>query len=351
MSWSEFTKNHIKLLKKYKYNLDENNSLLLQIKNERDRVKNFINNYLNLEYKLTKVTDETEVKSIINKIHLYADVSWVDKKEVINQLDFLTDTLLISWESVNETKSNKNNNLNKLIVKIKKSNIKSFIENLKILILMIEYLKNKSNNEIKIMEIYLVLTNLTKEFPKGETIGIKNANTGYTDFSKNIIFIWRWEEYIKVLFHEITHYLDMDSRDEHVHSIIHSYGPHSYFEAITDFKGINYNLIYLSLITRKPIKLLLELELGFIRNQAMILNKYFDLGNNWQDYVDKQIKQNTPAFSYYILKYLIYSHALENKILDPIDYNSLVHQVINKGFQFKPYVNIKSSRMTMLQLE
>ncbi len=225
------------------------------------------------------------------------------------------------------------------------------MENIKILLLMIEYLKNKSNNENKIMEIYLVLTDLIKEFPNGEIFGIKNANTGYTDFSKNIIFIWRWEEYIKVLFHEVIHYLDMDSRDDHVHSIIHSFGPHSYFEAITDFKGINYNLIYLSLITRKPIKLLLELELGFIQNQAMQLNKYFDLGNNWKDYVDKQIKQNTPAFSYYILKYLIYMYSLEYKILEPIDYSSLVQSVINKGFQSKPYVNIKSSRMTMLQLE
>ena len=68
--------------------------------------------------------------------------------------------------------------------------------------------KTKQKNEL---DIYLVLTDLKKLFPDKETIiGIKHVNTGYTDFNRNIIFIWRYEEFEKVLIHEIQHYYGCD---------------------------------------------------------------------------------------------------------------------------------------------
>ena len=42
-------------------------------------------------------------------------------------------------------------------------------------------------------------------------------------------------------------------------NIINTKGPHLYFEAFTDFQGIIYHLIYLSIITRKSMIRLLEI--------------------------------------------------------------------------------------------
>jgi hypothetical protein len=201
------------------------------------------------------------------------------------------------------------------------------------------------------MDIYLILSNLTKAFPLNkQIIGVKHANTGYTDFQKNIIFVWRLEEYEKVLFHEVIHYCDLDKRDHHVEHIADINGPHSYYEAITDVFGIYYHIIYLSIITKIKIKTLLEIELSFIRNQAFILNDYLGLGN-WKDQPDKIIKQTTPAFSYYILKYLIFEYLIDHNINQAENYNELLQKSLEQGFTVKSHNKIKSSRMSLLQLE
>jgi hypothetical protein len=150
----------------------------------------------------------------------------------------------------------------------------------------------------RLLEItmYLILSSLTKKLPQDEIIGVSHVNSGYTDFLENIIYIWRLEECEKVLFHEIMHYLDIDRKYEHINIKLNLIDYHNYHEVITDYYGILYNIIYLSLITKKKLKILLKIELGFIKNQCMLINNHFGL-ENWKGNVNKQIIQKSSVFS------------------------------------------------------
>jgi len=238
------------------------------------------------------------------------------------------------------------------IIYIKTSNqLEPKLKRFELLIWMMEYLKEKTLNTNKHITMYLVLSNLEKKFPDlNEIVGVSNANTGYTNYITNIIYVWRLEEFEKVLFHEVVHYLNMDNHNETVDKIAEIDGPSSYYEAITDVWGIYYHLIYLSLITRVSIKKLLEIELTFVKNQAMIMNNFMGLGN-WVDYPKKTIQQTTPAFSYYILKYLLFNYLLDNEYSSALSYNNLLNESLSNGFKIKPFIKIKSSRMSLLQLE
>ncbi len=344
MTWSKFTIDHIKLIKPYLYDLPDNSQLVVSIKEERDRIKNFIKTK-NINMVIQPV-QPNDIKKLDNKIKEYANVDWVDKNALLKDVNKLDTNYLITWTSID--RQNKNN---KIHIKCDKSKIVSVLKRIQTIIFLLEFLKIKSNNESLTMDIYLILSNLTKSFPENkQIIGVKNANTGYTDFQKNIIFVWRLEEYEKVLFHEVIHYLDLDKRDDHVDHIADINGPHSYYEAITDVFGIYYHIIYLSIMTKVKIKTLLEVELTFIRNQAMILNDYLGLGD-WTDQPNKIIKQTTPAFSYYILKYLIFEYLINHNINEAKDYNELLQKSLEQGFKIKPHNKIKSSRMSLLQLE
>ncbi len=219
---------------------------------------------------------------------------------------------------------------------------------MKILIYMLEYLKQKTRG--KTINMFIFLSPLIKEFPlRNQVMDVEHANTGYTDFRKNIIYIWRYEEFEKVIFHEIVHYFEIDMSDQHVDKIINisNKDTHSYWEAWTDFLGIFYHIIYVSLVSEIKIKQLLEYELTFIRNQAMILIDHYKI----DDIKNDLIKQETPAFSYYILKYLLFEHFLTHDIPETINYNKLLTK-INYNINTDNYtsIKIKSSRMTLFQL-
>jgi len=344
MSWSEFTLDNINCIKSTLYNLSNDSKLLISIKLERDKIQKFIKE--NLILVTIKKLEQNDSKKLEKKLIEFSNPSWVDKKSLLENFPILDESYLITWSSVNNS-----DKLNKINIKCNNKNSKSFLERINIIIYFLEFIRKKSDDKNIEMDIYIILSDLVKNFPENnKTIGKKNVNTGYTDFQKNIIFIWRFEEHIKVLFHEAIHFFGLDKHDHHVDHIADIDGPHIYNEAITDVLGIYYHIIFLSLITRVKIKTLLELELSFIRNQAMTLNDHFGLGN-WKDKPKKVIKQSTAAFSYYILKYLIFEWLIDNNFDESVNYNDLLKKSLVRGFIIKPYVKIKSSRMSLLQLE
>ena len=320
----DFTNNNIEQFKN-KYQISNDNFLLNQIKTERRNIKNFIrNNKINITKNRIK-----DSKKFNNKIKEYSDAFFVDKN-VINSLDNLTEEYEFTWLD------------NKISIKSKKEVKECLKKRIHILIYIIEYLKQKTNNNR--LDIYLVLTDLKKLFPENKIIDIEHVNTGYTDFNKNIIFIWRYEEFEKVLFHELVHFFDMDHKDKKIHiEKLSSIKPKNYHEAITDFWGILYHLIYVSLITQFKMKTLLECELEFMRNQASYLNKYFNYGKN--------INQKTAAYSYYILKYLLFDYITNNEIdINKIDnYQNILNKISNNSIS-NNYIKLNSSRMTLFQL-
>lgn len=345
MSWSKFTLDNMNCIKSTLYNLNYNSKLLISIKSERDKIKLFMNeNTINVNVKKLELKDSLKLEK---KIIEYSNPDWVDKKSLLENFPTLDESYLITWFSVNNS-----HKINKIHIKCNNKNSKSFLERINIIIYFLEFIRMKSDDKNLEMDIYIVLSDLVKIFPEknNKAMGIKNANTGYTDFQKNIIFIWRYEEYVKVLFHEAIHFFSLDKHDHHVDHIADIDGPHIYFEAITDVLGIYYHIIFLSLVTRVKIKTLLELELSFIRNQAMTLNDYLGLGN-WKGKPKKVIKQSTAAFSYYILKYLLFEFLIDHNLEEAKDYNELLQKSLAQGFIVKPHIKIKSSRMSLLQLE
>lgn len=331
MVWSKFTKENLLTFSKYKYLLTKDNILLKYIKDERKNIIKFIvdNKLVSISISITRIDKCDEIYKFIKG-------KFVDTENLLIDIETLNYIYEIKW----------NNN----IIIIKSENEIKISKKLKIIIYMIEYLKEITQDN-KNVKIYLILSRLEKKFPKDSKImGIKNANSGYNDSSSNIIFIWRKEEFEKVLFHELVHNFNLDKRYDHVHNFINTTGPHLYFEALTDFHGIIYHLIYLSIITNRKMIRLLEYELGFIRNQAMNLNKIWEL-DEWHKIPDNIIEQKTAAFSYYILKYLIFEYYLINKFNISEDYESILDNVLQNKFIPVKFIELDSSRMTLLQLE
>lgn len=277
--WSKFTQNNIKL---FKNKIVQDNRILKKMNKEKEIISNRPNiNYEIVDY----IIDEDLIKK-------FANCKFVYYKGVM--------------DSLNQFNINKKITFNNHIIYLK-CTTQQFDNINKILvpyIKMIDYLSNKN------ITMYLILTNLKKQiYNKNEELSAKNINSGYTDLHENYIFIWRYEEFIKVTFHELIHYTDRDHRNDT-----------KYYEAITDYKAIYYNIIFLSIVTNEDIKDLLNYEINFINNQYNYMKQF-------------KFKKNSNAYSYYIIKcYLI--NKLFTNIYIPIN-----------------NYNLNSCRMTLLELE
>jgi len=326
--WSNFTINNIIHFKNNKYILSKDNYLLNFIKNEFTQIKLFIiNNELKINYNKNNNFNKNILKKLCNS-------EWVDKYNLVKEIDNLKNIYEFTWNS------------NKIIINLNElSNI--IIDKIKIIIYILEYIRSKTNKKINIL-IYLIFSNLEKKFPINDYINTHHINSGYTDHNRNLILVWRYEEFEKVIFHEIIHLFDLDKYDLLNFELFKINGPHSYFEVITDFYAIIYHIIFISLLTKLRIKTLLEIELAFIKNQALYLNNYFKL-DKWTDIPNKIINQKTPAFSYYILKYILFEYTLYNKFDKIDDYKKIFKLGITTDIN--KYININSGRMTLFSLE
>ena len=79
---------------------------------------------------------------------------------------------------------------------------------------MISFFDYISNDKLVPLNLFIYLTKFKKKLPKNKTdiISALNVNSGVTIYYNNFreIVIYREEELIKVLFHELIHYYDFD---------------------------------------------------------------------------------------------------------------------------------------------
>ena len=323
---SNFTKKYLKKFKNDKYSLSKSSYFMRYIYNEYINIINFINS-TNFNVDINIVNNITP---IFNKYS--QDAYFIMNKEVTAFNNHNLDTLLISYDD------------NNIYIKYDQETIKNkIVDRLLLLIKIIEYMKFKVKATKK-FEIYLSLSNLTKYFPNNEIVNVKHINSGFTDHNKKIIYVWRYEEFEKVLIHEVIHYISFFQHDYDNIYINHGIsGKDLNFEAITDFWAIIYHSIYVSIYLNKSVRKILEFELGFIRNQAMIMNNYFD----------KYKRQKTNAYSYYILKYRLFDYIIKHDIIidNNIINNDLLRNAVNQDFILYDYIDINSSRMTLFQLD
>ncbi len=258
------------------------------------------------------------------------DSLWV-YNGVKNELEYLDTEYLITW------------NNNKLYLKCTKNKFIKISNRIDNLIKMITYIKGTNTESI---EIYLCLSSLKKQIDNNYKITPKNINSGYTDITNRYIFIWREEEFEKVLFHELVHFFNCDHREE-TYNYYTNYD--SLFEAITDFKAIIYNIVYISYITKCKIDKLINYEFSFIINQGNMINNIINKNNT---------KLISPAFSYFVLKAMLINYCISNDFTEN-DYDNLfIHnknfnKIIKKFNKLNEnyFFNFNSSRMTFFELE
>jgi hypothetical protein len=330
--FSDFTNNHLDFFYKHKYNLSKNLLIIKQLEHKRKQIKTLCK-HINFNINAMTLNDKNK---FYKKIKEYYNNHWVDPN-VKNRLTYLPEYNIITWKY--------NNITNYIYIKSTKKVFIKLASNIKYIIGILEFIRSHKAP----YTIYLVLTDLVKKLPKeNEILGVPNCNSGYCDVSDKYIFIWRLEEYEKVLFHEAIHFMNHDERNTKISFNIKINGPKSYFEAITDCKAIQLYVIYLSLIIHKSVKSLLEIELAFIRNQSDQIYKHFNMLDNWEDNI---IYQKSPGFSYYILKYLLFLKLI--KTTDINNYSDILSTVLNEKYKLYDIINEcnLSQRMTLFQLD
>jgi hypothetical protein len=325
MKWINFTINNFDkiLYLKNKFNKFTVPLLINYMKDE----KKLINQLQNIDFKIE------EIKLPLDQLKSYSSSYFVNTDGVLNDLNNLIIEVKISFGN------------NNIYLKCTKDKFESIKKRLPIFLKMIVYLK-----KTKELNIYLILTKLKKQYFNSKEIGANHVNSGYTDFNKNIIFIWREEEFEKVTFHELMHILDKDHRNENFDIDI-SYeikeDMHRYYEALTDCKAICYNIIYLSILTNLKISSILKYEIYFMNNQALYMQSILNQG----------IKQNSSVYAYYILKAKLFNYLsnidqfeFEDIFIHSKNGNTLLNKIYNNEFLLKKHVDFNSCRMTFFEL-
>ena len=315
--WSQFTNNNIQIIKINKLN----KSFIKKIKIIRSEINNL--EEVKFTYSTTKISN--------NIINILKSSPWVSKKL---SYDYLQYEVNIKW------------NNNNIYIKTTKNKFNNFLIRLPVFLKILNFINRNNNDSIN---IYMILSDLKKNINPNEIISPDHINSGYTNLLTKIIFIWREEEFEKVCFHEVIHLLDQDHRNENINIKTNIDGPESFHEAITDFKAIIFNIIYLSLITRIKLKILFSFEYSFIKNQSNYIYDILKIKN----------KQNSPAYSYFVLKYFIFKYfnnlyfneKLFNDIFyKNINYSLLINTIKNYDITNTNYIKINSARMTLFEL-
>jgi len=320
MKWSNFTLENYKKIPKI--DIIENKLLIDKMNNDKMNILNLND----IDFKLSYTNIDN--KLISNK----SSIKWVYSNGVMNDLKNLKSEIEIKWDN------------NIMFIKCNEHKLVKILNRLPTLLKMINYINNENHN----LNIYLILTNLKKNInDKDNKLAAREINSGYSDIREKYIFIWREEEFEKVLFHELIHLLNKDHRDEKYDYDI--YNKKSFYEALTDTKAIYYNIIYLSILTKDDIYKLLNIELNFIVNQANYMN----------DLIINSYKEISPVTSYYIIKSKIFKYLLSNKMNEQLFYNlftlckngnDLINTIYNDKIHKINYIQINSTRMTILEL-
>jgi len=191
-----------------------------------------------------------------------------------------------------------------------------------------------------------------------KVIGSVNVNGGQTDLIK--IEIFRREEVIKVLCHELCHFYELDCHiiDKNKDKILENFnvrGP-SYLsinEAYTEYLAIMHHIAIISYYTNRSPILFYHYEKIWSLYQVCKILDHYKL-KKFEDLDSKEFKQNTNVFSYYIIKFFML-YKLDNKC----DYRNLINILNDKEIITIINENIKDNqqnfdnnlRMTLFELK
>lgn len=159
--------------------------------------------------------------------------------------------------------------------------------------------------------IWLIPLSLKRCFPKkGERISAKHINGGYTYLHNNTIYIYRYEEFPKVILHEVLHHsklqtewtskqwmrlykflgIDQTQCPTNCQTILQP------SEAIIEVWAIYYQCMFLAYEKQKPFETFYKRELEWSLYQSRRLLKYH------HTYFPSGWKEDTHSYSYIVLK-------------------------------------------------
>lgn len=193
-------------------------------------------------------------------------------------------------------------NNNKIIIYTKTANLydsvdKETIDDIVSVVLTL----NEFFNREKGQKIVILPTKCKKEFNliKGEVLGPKNCNSGFTVFdNENTIYLIRLEEIIKVLIHEMLHANECERDFKIKNSRL------LFFESYVEFLALSLNIIFYMLkrdIQYSEFKNLIDRECFYSTIKMKQILDYYDIKNT-NILLDKGFSQKTAVFEYYIIK-------------------------------------------------
>jgi len=204
--------------------------------------------------------------------------------------------------------------------------------------LLISLLQSYSNDECsQYLTLYLYLTNIKKTLDDCDEsckIEERNANSAFTFAcqKKNEVYIYRKEEWFKVLAHELFHSFgldfaqnDSDDINKKVYSIFPIKTDLRLYESYCEFWAELLNVVFIAFFSIKcseqdfihkvvkKIQLLIHQEIIFSIFQATKVLTYF--GMNYSDLYERTsnainirqmyYRETTPVLSYYIIKAIL----------------------------------------------
>lgn len=224
----------------------------------------------------------------------------------------------------------------------KRSNLSEEGPDIELTMKIIELFRKLSNNNAKV-KLVILWCDQKRLLPENDKfISPENINAGCT-ISGQYIYIWRKEEFYKVLIHELIHYFvldfwDMDNSeiDSRMRKMINIKGTDAVNEAYTEIMAVIINSVIYSQMNPISFDDIINYEIIFTHFQ---IAKIIDLfgGNTYHDLFKIEIIQSTSLVSYIIIKGILINNS--QIILDHFD----SYFDYDKAERFKNYNNIHKS--------
>jgi len=311
-------------------------------------IKNLINKYPIINFDLTEINNiknnyieyKPSFKKEIGNPQLESNT--FIEKDILNKILKFNNYILISEEY--------------FTLKIYYDNISDLLINriYSIIKLFQKLYGNKNINSINI-----ILLEQKREITT-KIIGASNVNGGYIIGSndKSDIFVFRKEEVIKVLIHELCHFYKLDCQkiDRYQNNIfkkINIKTPDylSLNEVFTEYIAILHHTAIISFYINISPLLIYHYEKIWSLYQVAKILKHYNF-NKFEDLYTKELIQETNVFSYYILKFFILykrNNKCSYKNLQDILNDKEIINIINENINNNKYD--KNLRLTLFELK
>jgi hypothetical protein len=217
-------------------------------------------------------------------------------------------------------------------------------------------LNNLANTKQHVPNITIILTPFEKQFGKAKILHEDNVNTGVS--YKNNIVIWREEEMLKVLIHELIHNYKLDFGYDYIrfknvikinkslNNIRHNDKNNIIInEAYTESMATIIFCVYFSVVFKLDINNIIVKEIWHSFIQTARILKYFGF-NTIEEFTGEEpsnamFVEKTNVFSYYVIKSILFfklcrtirlfdSDNKNNEFIELITFDDSYKKLINK---------------------